>query len=716
MTLREPFAMIVVVGAVLLPGALAVSLWGKRFRDDPLEFLFAGLALGVLIFGWLALLLAELGYFSLAILGALWAVLMLGLGASWWRRRRACGPDTPTPSRAWHVDRWEIAGLGVWALVAAWLFFRPHEFVMGAADAGVYVNLGANIAHTGGILIHDPTLAALDPSLYPALLRPLPPGELTPYYLMPAFYVPGSPAGLIIPQFYPLHPVWQAIAYALGGLRAELLVTPLWGWLGALAVYFTTRRLWGWHAGMLALAALSATALQVWFARYPTTEMLTQYLLWTGAWALIAWLDKREPRGLWAALAGGALGQVFLVRIDTYFLLALPVLVGFWLWRTHDWRQQDAWFFAPFLFLAAHSLIHGVFLSSPYFFSLFNYGRGVISRSLMLPLALVSLAALALIALSLRPRLRVRVVAWVGARRSLWVTGATILVAAVAVYDYFVRPHLGQIKTSAYWYGGGIIPNLDRENFVRLGWYLGPAGIALSVAGICWMLIKELNRRTAFLLSVGLFFSLFYLWRIQANPHQIYAMRRYVPVVLPFFIIAAAYLINWLFTNLRGKARWFVSIGLTLVWFSGILFSARGFVSQVDYRGIIDHLDRFNAKLPPHSVLIFGDAAPVGIGDMLGTPLHFLYGHDVFTLRDLGALDNTFFAETVEAWQRAGRSVYWIGVTSGPAWPAISLTPGLPTDYHFDVTVLEHAYDHKPAALTVEKWQIPLAEVSRNQK
>ena len=230
---------------------------------------------------------------------------------------------------------------------------------MGGADAGVYVNLGANIARTGGILIHDPTLAALDPSLYAALLRPLPPSELTPYYLMPAFYVPGTPAGLIIPQFYPLHPVWQAVGYALGGLRAELLVTPLWGLLGALAVYFTTRRLWGWRAGLLALAALSVTAMQVWFARYPTTEMLTQYLLWTGAWALIAWMDKREPRGLWAVLAGGALGQVFLTRID----VCPAGLAGTgWHLAVVDARLAPARcvvLCTASSALAAHSLIHG---------------------------------------------------------------------------------------------------------------------------------------------------------------------------------------------------------------------------------------------------------------------------------------------------------------------------------------------------------------------
>ena len=65
----------------------------------------------------------------------------------------------------------------------------------------------------------------------------------------------------------------------------------------------------------------------------------------------------------------------------------------------------------------------------------------------------------------------------------------------------------------------------------------------------------------------------------------------------------------------------------------------------MDYRGVIDQLDRFNAALPPHSVLIFGDSAPVGVGDLLGTPLRFLYGHDVFTLRNADALDKERFAE-----------------------------------------------------------------------
>ena len=51
--------------------------------------------------------------------------------------------------------------IDVRAVAAAWLFFRPHEYVLGAADAGVYVSLGASIAHERSIVIEDETLACL---------------------------------------------------------------------------------------------------------------------------------------------------------------------------------------------------------------------------------------------------------------------------------------------------------------------------------------------------------------------------------------------------------------------------------------------------------------------------------------------------------------------------------------------------------------------------
>jgi hypothetical protein len=264
----------------------------------------------------------------------------------------------------------EPAVLLIWLLAAGWLFFRPHEFIIGGADAGVYVNLSASIAENGRILIQDPILADLEPTLYPALLRHLPPTEnasvIAPYYALPGFYITDASAGEITPQFFHLHPVWQAVAYSLGGVRAALLMTGLWAMGGALALYLIVRQLVSWEAAVLALAALSLNALQVWFARYPTTEMLTQFLLWAGLWALILWLQaiKEEKSGnerliaLLGLLSGLALGQLFLVRIDMYFLLIVPGVIWLWLRQNGRWCTIYNWFFLPLTLMTLHSILH----------------------------------------------------------------------------------------------------------------------------------------------------------------------------------------------------------------------------------------------------------------------------------------------------------------------------------------------------------------------
>jgi 4-amino-4-deoxy-L-arabinose transferase-like glycosyltransferase len=495
----------------------------------------------------------------------------------------------------------------------------------------------------------------------------------------------------------------------LGGVQAELLMTPLWGMLGALAVYSTVKRLWGWKVGLLALIALSLTALQVWFARYATAEMLTQFLFWIGAWALIGWADDEEPHWLWSSIAGIALGEVFLTRIDMYGLLVVPLVAAAWRWKTRSWRRTDVLFFGPLILLALHSLLHGVFQSGPYTSGLLRYVQ-ILMRSLVTPLTLLGvilttgLAVLVIILIRRKGR-----PTWSRIQGLPWGWIAALLVIALALYAYLVRPHMEQAPWYAYWYGGGQVPDMDRENLVRLGWYLSPLGVALGVLGTAWMLIKEANRRTAFLLGAGLFFSLLYLWRIQANPHQIYAMRRYVPVVLPFFVVAATYLIYRLSTLRRKWAHWF-GLGLTLLWLFGIVWSSRGFVSQVDLRSAITQMDRLNALFEPRSVLLFGDPAPVGMGDLLGTPLRFLYGHDVYPLRAPGALDATRFDEELARWRAADRQVYWISVPDGPSWPGRA-SLGSTKEFIFEAAVLENTYDHKPTRIDVTPWRITVAPV-----
>jgi hypothetical protein len=237
---------------------------------------------------------------------------------------------------------------------------------------------------------------------------------------------------------------------------------------------------------------------------------------------------------------------------------------------------------------------------------------------------------------------------------------------------------------------------------------LSPLGIALAAAGICLML-WQINARTALILGIGLFFSLLYLWRIQANPHQIYTMRRYVPAVLPFFILATAYLFGWM---LRQHRRWigYSGIALAVLWIAGLAWSARGFVSQIDYDGIIAQMDDLNSQLEPDSVLLFIDQNPITLGDIVGNPLQYLYGHSVYSLRDVAEVDIDLLRSVVERWEESGRTVYWVGDTTLIVENGLSIQDSFV--YTLSTPQLEASYEHKPTQILDIIWKLDISQLN----
>jgi hypothetical protein len=279
------------------------------------------------------------------------------------------------------------------------------------------------------------------------------------------------------------------------------------------------------------------------------------------------------------------------------------------------------------------------------------------------------------------------------------------LVILLMLYGYFIRPYGGGGEGWYFWYSEQVVPaGMDAQNLLRLGWYLSPLGIGLATAGVCLML-WELDIRRGVILAAGLLFSLLYLWRLQANPAQIYAMRRYVPVVLPFAILAAAYALGWLLRRRRPWATLAVVV-LVVFWLAGLAWSGQGFARQVDYQGLVKQLEGLSGQLPGHSVLLFDDQDPVSLGDRIGTPLRFLHGHDAYTLRDPQALDETLFKQTIDGWQADGRAVFWVGEAAGAQ--ALGLTTGLPIEANLDFNLMEHAYDHKPSVVYAAGWKFEL--------
>ncbi len=607
----------------LLLGSLIVRQFVPRATKPGLNLLFAALSLGIGVTGWLALVLAEIGLFSLLNLLLAWLFAVGILLLLTWRSWRVQG-SRALKKELDDIDLTETQGRGravklealilvIWIILVGWLFFRPHEYIMGGADAGVYVSLGAEIAQNGDFQIFDESLAKLNPALYPAVLRPLPTNPIASSYLVPGFYVTDAGDGAITPQFYPLHPVWLAIAFALStshveGIYAELLMAGLWMTLGALAIYLTMREIAGRTTAVLALIALSLAALQVWFARYSATEALTQYLLWAGLWGSVMWLGGRRPSSLWAFLTGIMLGSVFLVRIDVLIMLPIFILLIVALWA-RGWRKSDYWFLIPFAALVVHSFVHAVWLSAPYFYEHIGFGLRILWRSWLVPVAALFIG---LVFIGLVYFFRGRFSALRRFQRPVKLMLIGVILAS-AIYGWFIRPYTAEPILIPDAYSQTTLLLTNHENWIRLGWYLFPTGIWLGVLGSC-LLVWHAQRKTAVLLAVGLLFSAIYLWDVRANPHHVYVMRRYVPAVVPFFIISTSYLIGWMFKKGRdrqpsqpkeGYGLQVLGAFLMIVWLFGLAWSARGFISQVDHKEVVAQLTAIESQLQPNSVLNF---------------------------------------------------------------------------------------------------------------
>ncbi|HRQ38138.1 MAG TPA: hypothetical protein PLD25_09505 [Chloroflexota bacterium] len=742
--MAEPFFSWLALGLILLlglvPGWLVVWWLGETrplANFAWLEKTFVALTAGLVIMGWVAVLLVEFGLYSLTLLLICWVGISLLLIVAIYKRDGAF----VLPEFQWRAALavresgwWERPFLLILLLAAGWLFLRPHQYITGAGDAGVYVNLGAHIAQNGRLLVYDEALAELDPTLRDVVLRPIRNPVVASYFL-PAFYVTDVASGELTPQFYPLHPVWYAVAYGLGGVQSALRLTGLWALLASLAVYLFVRQISRWEVAALALVGLTLNAMQVWFARYPTSEPLTQFLLWAGLWATAVWLTEsqadltgflkpvrslrdRSPARLWAGLAGASLGSLFLVRIDTLFVLPVLALVVVWQWR----RQQPGlvWFALPLTILVIHSLVHALWQSQPYFFDLYNYAILSLTRGQngLIVLTLVGLTGLGLFAWFYAP-----IMGMLEKYRRPLLILSIVLLLALAVYGWFVRPYTAPPLTYNDLFSAGELPKLDHENLLRLGWYLSPLGVWLGVAGIC-LLVWRVNWQTAVMLLITLFYTLFFIWTIRNNPTQIYAMRRYVPATLPLFIVGGSYLIGSLFfrnplpfirkpiTDHRLRITDYglpiTAVLLALLWLGSMAWSARGFISRVDYVGLPEQVAALAAQLDENAVILWNDQSVIGLGDQLGAPLKFQYGIEPLILRNLEALDETALVNAIKEWQNSGRAVYWVG---DPTWLEAQQMPFHETSVTITSDYLEATTERKPTAIVPLVWSLRLSKV-----
>lgn len=620
------------------------------------EQVYLATSLWVLATGWVALLLGELGLFSLPLL---LAIELAGLTLALWLGRRRL-------RTLWPIHRPDLpdALCGLLLLAAAAYYLRPFELVLGALDPGVYVNTGASIARTGAITIRDQDFLALPSDLQDALFR-----EPTASWMygrrMEGFYVSDRDQGLVSPHGFHLYPSLLAVGFALGGVLTELLVTPLLALLGLAGLYLLARRLFGAAVGLLAVFLLATNFAQTWFGRYPAAEILVQLLLWSGFLALLLMLDTGKRR--YGLAAGLLLGATHLAKVEGVLLPA--VVGGFLLYEAWGRRfgPPHRWLVAGYAVAAAHAGLHAWLFARPYTVAHLGIGLAAI-RTPMLVFLVLALAVVAALGLRVRSRasgepsrIDPRLV------RALRL-GLALGVCLLAAYAWLVRPigtptgaELASLPL------GAVAAASDRQSLIRLGWYLTPPGVLAGVLGLAVLAARDANRRGAAILALILVESVWYLYEGRIVPLHFWAARRWIPVVIPGFVLLGSYFVVWLLQIVwllrkrrhEARASWpagALSAALTLSILALTAQAHLPLLRHKEYGGATAQVERLAALFPEDAVVLFDDD---DVGLRLSAPLQHVWGRTSIIVRRDGPAAAAL-ERAVARWEAQGRLVYWV--------------------------------------------------------
>jgi hypothetical protein len=433
----------------------------------------------------------------------------------------ACGRAPPRPRLL--ADRGGLAVLGGVALVAAVMFFPGFSYGVGK-DPGVYVSHAIAIARLGSSSLDDPVL---DRSRIPHV--EVMPED--PVNRLPAIWIADRAPGRVIVQFYHLWPALLASGFRVGGYTGLANLTPVCGLLAVLAITLAARRAFGLLTGALAGLLLATNMLEVWHAKYPSTETFTQLLVGAALLGVVIALQTRW-RGA-SGLAGLLLGLAYLARPDSLLLVLLAVAVGSALIVTGRFDARAGWFAAGLAVTLPYGFLQAYVLARRY--TLAN----LVPDFPVVAAVMVGGLALALLVRRAGPGLGGR---WsrLLARRpvQLRVGGAVVGVAALLLALGFLRPWLfGPVYAVV---NHRPVRTYDEASLIRLSWFLTLPGFGLALAGLALVALRRWRAEAwALVLPVACLLPL-YADRAGVSSRLLWWTRRFVPVILPGLVVLAA--------------------------------------------------------------------------------------------------------------------------------------------------------------------------------
>jgi hypothetical protein len=618
-----------------LPGAAIFRLplldRHRRAALDPAERVFWAVVMSLALTLVVTMGLAALGHYSFR------RVLLVDAGVAAFAAFGA--------RRAWRLPgaapmTWWSAVPAALAALALWLYAPPSEYIVGGKDPGVYLNAGVQISQRGGLIIEDDLVASL-PAETRNLFFPHHGGQAYYGNRFMGFFLLDPDRGTVVDQFPHLFPATIAIGYDVSGLTGARYATVVLAALGVLALYFLGARLVGRPAGAAAAALLAIHVVQLWHARIPNSEVLGQPLLLAGL--LASARAHQDDDVFFAPVAGLLLGLLPFARLDGALAVVLTGigLAAFWL---AGGRVLVAFIvplggallaFGAYLltFLAPYSVLPRIWVAA--------------NRWTLAALFVVSGVAWLVGGIVRRsPAFTHRV-------RSVLPHLMAAVVIGLAVYAAFLREPSGPLAVH------------DAHSLRMFGWYVHPAAIAASLAGLAIIGTRVFWRDPAFFF-VACGSAIFLFYRIRIVPEHFWATRRYLLIVLPavLLMLSSTLLVRLARRDPHGArsmlAGRYALRGVVLVLVAWGMWQATDRVRpHVEYAGVIARLEVLASRFTSDDLVVVESRNASDL-HVLALPLAYVYAKPVLVL-NTPKPDKTSF-ETLLGWARGRfKDVYFIG-------------------------------------------------------
>ena len=618
----------------LLVGRAWRTCWGGAF-----ELAGACVLVGFVALSWIGGILAAASLFT-------WWLYLAAAAAIAVALRRQGSRPSPFPGAS-APAAFQLAALLLLA-GAAWLFARPAETFLLFEDSAVYTIAGINLAETGTLI----------PSVEPLISK----FHQVTRYLGPFQWWDARPTtDTLSIGFLPTPKVWAALATWLFGRGGAVWSAPLSGILGMLALLLFLQRSVGRLAALVATALVSVSFPQVWYARVLMSETFAQTALFGGLYLLHIEREQNSGArpGAWGVAAALSLGLLSMIRFEAWLIVG--AVLGGWLAAQVfaapglRLRWPAAWVPRWLAWLGGASLVAwGLSVAAaPHYY--LNQLVLVLTRASLQLLVVAAVAVACGVALLRR---------WgAGLVRNLLRTGSlanialmvlTLAWAVAAVLDLWLRGVANRGVTS--W----------------LALYLGWPGFALGAAGIVWLALSRPRAEVYALLTLTLISAIGYTLRPLVTRLHPWAIRRFVPYIVPALALGIGVLYGRIWATLRTRApgrarawRWLAAGALLLG--SGLALASFGwatapFVTYREAAGLWGQLEELAELYPSDAVLIFDDGP---VGQRLPQVMELVFGRGAIAhAQPPGSLEFARLEAAIASAHAQGRKVF-LNVTGG---------------------------------------------------